>query len=615
MFSRPQNRFGRLTFPFVSHVNVGAVVAFIGCISVTMSAQARVKPVSDITKVGDGIEVHLLESKRGIRIVRDGKPIYEKNMDDGPVSLVLWAKASEDGKNYNIAVRFGTDADLYLAFALIDGVVKESPQYRNTAKGDYYVKAVWESPNRLTIQGDQPNALIFHPESHSWEMLRGIIPSQGQSTFSLSTFVDRVTGGAIKPDVFFDRVTGGKLKEVTLRTPLGRNGLGYQPLKKPLGNNGKNLEKWVSDNREAVIFVAVTVISIAIVQPELTAITWSNIGVVASSDGIAIGVSLASRPGKTLLSSVPSTPSTVYNVPIWPIGMPSTIFEEMKKRGGSGLDDPRLTELLRFVETPTVRKGFLSLLNEAERVKRPIECNPRLIKQVISMNREAVEFGDFVSQYKKKHNGYVGAESDPRFLKIWEKADNRLAAIKEIGLSDDAMKKSLTAMATYLQTARAKALSAAIMFKPPDGKVMLNVALDAFPGHVWLNGHCADQTIFFSFAGRKGKGVDLMTTRYGEEVYGKTKGDVTKTFQVSLAECHKMFGEISKIENQMFYNLRTQNCTTEALKVLKAAGIDLNKPVRVRLPDDFPADGGMWTPAQVSAEIRRLELEEKRKKQ
>lgn len=184
MLKRSQNGISTSTrFRRAFPASLVAVIAFIGCVSLNTLAFAKVKPVADITNVGDGIEVHLLGSKRGFRIMRDGRQIFERNMDDGPVSLVLGAKASADGKHYNIAVRFGHDADLYLAFAVIGEVIKESPQYRNTAKGDLYIKAVWESPNRLIIEGEQPNALIFHPESGTWEMLRDIIPAPPQSGF------------------------------------------------------------------------------------------------------------------------------------------------------------------------------------------------------------------------------------------------------------------------------------------------------------------------------------------------------------------------------------------------------------------------------------------------
>ena len=83
------------------------------------------------------------------------------------------------------------------------------------------------------------------------------------------------------------------------------------------------------------------------------------------------------------------------------------------------------------------------------------------------------------------------------------------------------------------------------------------------------------------------------------------------TFDISLEQCHKMFGEIGRIQDQTLYLVASRNCTTEALKVLKAAGIDLNKPIKVRLPDAFTSDGGMWTPAQLSARLREIEAKKK----
>ena len=61
-------------------------------------------------------------------------------MQDGNVSLVLPKKASEDGKRYNIAFRYGRDSDLYFAVLLsaisfshrrLIGILKrKTPMYR-----------------------------------------------------------------------------------------------------------------------------------------------------------------------------------------------------------------------------------------------------------------------------------------------------------------------------------------------------------------------------------------------------------------------------------------------------------------------------------------------------
>jgi hypothetical protein len=85
---------------------------------------------------------------------------------------------------------------------------------------------------------------------------------------------------------------------------------------------------------------------------------------------------------------------------------------------------------------------------------------------------------------------------------------------------------------------------------------------------------------------------------------------LAKTFTVSLEQCHKMFGEIVNIQDETFYNVFSRNCTTEALKVLAAAGIDLRKPVEVRLPDNLINDGEIWTPRQLEVKVTELKGKE-----
>lgn len=137
--------------------------------------------------IGDGIDVQVVgpPSAQGVRIVRNGKTIYEKMMRDGNVSLVLPKKASSDGDRYNIAVRYGTDADLYIAFAVVGDKVFESMVYRNTAKGDKSIPASWTSPDHLDIRGKQPNSLDFDPTQNKWDRARAIAPRSRQGGIKL----------------------------------------------------------------------------------------------------------------------------------------------------------------------------------------------------------------------------------------------------------------------------------------------------------------------------------------------------------------------------------------------------------------------------------------------
>ena len=84
-------------------------------------------------------------------------------------------RASEDGKRYNIAARFGSHGNLCKAYAILGNRVFASPKYRNTASGDKDIPAGWSTPDRLEIKGTQPNTLAFDPAREKWNMAKGIV--------------------------------------------------------------------------------------------------------------------------------------------------------------------------------------------------------------------------------------------------------------------------------------------------------------------------------------------------------------------------------------------------------------------------------------------------------
>ena len=120
--------------------------------------------------------------RQGLRIMRDGRKIYKNMLNDGRITL-MWVRASEDGKRYNLAARFGSHGELYKAYAIVGDRVFPSPKYRNTATGDKNIPAGWSTPDRLEIKGMQPNALSFDPAREKWEMAKGIVldPHSGLS--------------------------------------------------------------------------------------------------------------------------------------------------------------------------------------------------------------------------------------------------------------------------------------------------------------------------------------------------------------------------------------------------------------------------------------------------
>src|SRR5574338_13155 len=154
------------------------IVVVIQCY--TSCLNAVVIPNGD-RRIGDGIVVRVQGNPNhpSVGILRNGRSIGGGNVD-GHVSLILPVKASDDGSRYNIAIREGTQEDLYTAFAVIGDQVKRSMYYRNTggAAGDYSVRASWATPDRLLIGSSQPNELEFNPTTQTWKLQKAIIPSK-----------------------------------------------------------------------------------------------------------------------------------------------------------------------------------------------------------------------------------------------------------------------------------------------------------------------------------------------------------------------------------------------------------------------------------------------------
>jgi hypothetical protein len=147
---------------------VGATCVF----ALSVAAQLLIKQQT----LGDGIVVQIIgeSNRQGLRIMRDGRKIYKNMLNDGTITLMC-VRASEDGKRYNIAARFGSHGDLYKAYAIVGNRVFPSPKYRNTASGDKNISADWSTPDRLEIKGTQPNTLSFDPDREKWDMAKGIV--------------------------------------------------------------------------------------------------------------------------------------------------------------------------------------------------------------------------------------------------------------------------------------------------------------------------------------------------------------------------------------------------------------------------------------------------------
>jgi hypothetical protein len=205
---------------------------------------------------------------------------------------------------------------------------------------------------------------------------------------------------------------------VTTRTPIGRNGLGYKPFQKPLGNNGKNLEKWVSDNREAIIVAAATIVAIAIVQPELAAITWSDVGLVVTSDGVAVGISVTERAaGK---GSSQKAPETRYDLPLWPVGVTPDLFDTLKKQSptDTGLNHPLIAPLLKALSDPETHKAMKAVVDGMQKIEWPVQCDPGFMKEIIQTQRESFAWGEYVYSYAKEKKTIRGIEDTPKMKKM-----------------------------------------------------------------------------------------------------------------------------------------------------------------------------------------------------
>jgi hypothetical protein len=126
--------------------------------------------------LGDGIVVQVIGQgdRQGVRIMRNDRKIYKNMLNDGRITLVC-VRASEDGRRYNIAARFGSHGELYKAYAIVGNRVFPSQKYRNTASADKNIPASWSTPDRLEIKGTQPNTLSFDPAEEKWDMAKGIV--------------------------------------------------------------------------------------------------------------------------------------------------------------------------------------------------------------------------------------------------------------------------------------------------------------------------------------------------------------------------------------------------------------------------------------------------------
>lgn len=147
---------------------VGATSVF----ALSVAAQWLIKQQT----LGDGIVVQIIGegNRQGLRIIRNGSKIDKNMLNDGRITLMCM-RASEDGKRYNIAARFGLNGYLYKAYAIVGDRVFPSPKYRNTTSGDKNIPAGWSTPDRLEIKGTQPNTLSFDPAKEKWDMAKGIV--------------------------------------------------------------------------------------------------------------------------------------------------------------------------------------------------------------------------------------------------------------------------------------------------------------------------------------------------------------------------------------------------------------------------------------------------------
>jgi len=152
------------SLPFV--VSVTCVFAL------SLPAQSLIKQQT----LSDGLVVQVIGGggRQGIRIIRDGRKIYKNMLNSGAITLMC-VRASEDGKRYNVAARFGPAGNFYKAYAVVGNRVFPSQKYRNTASGDKNVPADWTTPDRLEIKGRQPNTLTFDPATEKWHMAAGIV--------------------------------------------------------------------------------------------------------------------------------------------------------------------------------------------------------------------------------------------------------------------------------------------------------------------------------------------------------------------------------------------------------------------------------------------------------
>lgn len=121
-------------------------------------------------RVSHDIQVDLLDNFRKIRIVRRGAKILERMINDGPIGISFQG-ALESPEHFNFALRYGTDRDVYVAYALLGDRLIESTVYRTRnaeTNFGFGVPSEWIAPNVLEIGVNRRARLTFDPKTATW---------------------------------------------------------------------------------------------------------------------------------------------------------------------------------------------------------------------------------------------------------------------------------------------------------------------------------------------------------------------------------------------------------------------------------------------------------------
>lgn len=121
-------------------------------------------------QVSHDLKVELFDNFRGIRIAKGGSKLLDSLINDGPIG-VSFQNSPSSTDDFNFAIRYGKDRDVYMTYALVSGRLIGSPVYRVShaeLNAGFGVPSEWVATNVLEIGSSRRGRLSFDAASTKW---------------------------------------------------------------------------------------------------------------------------------------------------------------------------------------------------------------------------------------------------------------------------------------------------------------------------------------------------------------------------------------------------------------------------------------------------------------